>query len=69
MSSLKGSAAKSIKPGSTKTATKEADVAQQDPNYPNDILAYVLSCSTDDDDNVICTFVKPGDEIDLSSEY
>ena len=65
MSSLK---AKSIKPNSNKTATKESDVAAQDPTYPNDILAYVLSCTTDDDDNTICSFVKPGDEIDMSSE-
>ena len=73
MSSLKAApakgGAKGIKPNSNKTATKEADVAAQDPNYPNDILAYVLSCSTDDDDNTICSFVKPGDAIDLSSEF
>jgi hypothetical protein len=73
LSSLKAApakgAAKSIKPNSNKTATKEADVAAQDPTYPNDILAYVLSCTTDDDDNTICSFVKPGDEIDMSSEY
>ena len=72
MSSLKAAgpkgAPKSIKPNSNKTATKETDVAAQDPHYPNDILAYVLSCTTDDDDNTVCTFVKPGDEIDLSSE-
>jgi hypothetical protein len=60
---------KAIKANSTKTATKESDVAAEDPLYPNDILAYVLSCSTDDDDNTVCSFVKPGDEIDLSSEY
>ncbi len=49
-------AAKTIAPNSNKTATKEADAAQ-DPTYPNDILAYVLSCTNDDDDNTICTFV------------
>jgi hypothetical protein len=65
----KGKAAKGIKPNSNKTVTKEADVASQDPNYPNDLLAYVLSCSTDDDDNTICTFIKPGDQVDLSSEF
>ncbi len=71
LSSLKAKSApaKAIKPNSNKTATKESDVAQQDPTYPNDILAYVLSCTTDDDDNTICSFIKPGDEVDLSSEY
>jgi hypothetical protein len=61
-------AKKHIEPNSNKTATKEQDVAAQDPKYPNDILAYVLSCTNDEDDNIICTFVKPGDEIDMSSE-
>ena len=72
LSSLKAGkapkATKTIKPDSNKTATKESDVAAQDPTYPNDILAYVLSCSTDDDDNTVCSFVKPGDQVDLSSE-
>lgn len=61
-------APKTIQPNTNTTATKESDVAAQDPKYPNDILAYVLSCTADDDANTVCTFVKPGSEVDLSSE-
>ncbi len=71
MSSLKAApkgGAKSIKPNGNKTTTKESDVASQDPKYPNDLSAYVLSCTTDDDDNTICSFIKPGDHVDMSSE-
>lgn len=61
-------AKKHIEANSNKTSQTEQGVAQQDPKYPNDILAYVLSCTNDDEDVTICTFVKPGDEIDMSSE-
>ena len=64
----KGAAPKTIQANTNTTATKESDVAAQDPKYPNDILAYVLSCTADDDGNTTCSFVKPGSDIDMSSE-